>query len=71
MPKRTHPPRRLRVDVTLDAELHDWLSARVGPGKPFDSMGHAFECAVRTMRYKRRVARTLRARKPKADPPGP
>lgn len=55
MAKGTLPPRRLRVDVTLDAELHDWLTARVGPGKPFDSVGHALECGLRVMRYKRRV----------------
>lgn len=60
-PKRTLPPRRLRVDVTLDADLHDWLAARVGPGKPFDSVGHAFACALRVLRAKRRrPGRTFR-----------
>lgn len=35
-----------RVGITPDPELMKWVLERVGPGKRFASITHAFECGI-------------------------
>ncbi len=35
-----------RVSVTVDPKLLAWVKARVGPGKPFGTVSHAFESGI-------------------------
>jgi hypothetical protein len=37
---------KVRVSVTVDPKLLSWVHARVGPGKPFGTVSHAFESGI-------------------------
>ena len=53
------PPRagrpKVKIGVSLDAELYEWILERIGPGGEFASVSHALERALAA--YQRDSAR--------------
>ena len=45
-PRKSKYTRKERVGITPDPALMNWVLARVGPGKRFASITHAFECGI-------------------------
>lgn len=43
---RSGPKRKVRVSVSLDADLLKWTKSHVGLGKRFSSLTHAVESAL-------------------------
>lgn len=53
------PPRvsrpKVKIGVSIDAELYEWILQRTGPGGEFASVSHALERALAT--YQQESAR--------------
>ena len=49
---------KVRVAISMNPDLHEWLQARIGPDKRFGSMTHAIETAVTRMKYGGRMGRS-------------
>lgn len=37
---------KVKIGISLDADMYDWIAARTGPGREFASVSHAIERAV-------------------------
>ncbi|MCA1811246.1 MAG: hypothetical protein LC623_04455, partial [Halobacteriales archaeon] len=51
-PRRNAYTKKERVGVTPDPVLMNWVLQRVGPGKQFASITHAFECGIVALQEK-------------------
>lgn len=40
-----HRP-KVKIGISLDADMYDWLSERTGAGREFASISHAIERAI-------------------------
>lgn len=62
------PPRpgrpKVKIGVSLDAELYEWVLQRIGPGGEFASVSHALERALAV--YQQDIARRESNRSGKA-----
>lgn len=53
-PSRATRP-KVKIGVSIDAELYEWVLQRAGPGGEFASVSHALERALAT--YQQEIAR--------------
>lgn len=53
-PSRAARP-KVKIGVSIDAELYEWVLQRIGPGGEFASVSHALERALAA--YQREAAR--------------
>lgn len=51
-PRKRPYTKKERVGITPDPTLMKWVLARVGPGRRFASITHAFECGIVSMQEK-------------------
>lgn len=51
MPRKRKRPytKKERVGITPDPKFMNWILERMGPGKRFASITHAFECGIQCM----------------------
>lgn len=52
---RGHRP-KVKIGISLDPEVYEWLAARTGPGGEFASISHAIERCV--VQYQRKLERS-------------
>lgn len=57
-PSRGHRP-KVKIGISLDPDLYEWMVARTGTGGEFASISHAIERAI--VQYRRQVEASAHA----------